>query len=223
MELNIDKSWNKVLEDEFEKPYFKDLKNFLDNEKTLFTDSIFPDDQFIFRAFNECPLDKVKVVIIGQDPYPTKGNADGLCFSVQENVKPFPKSLVNIFKEIESDLNIPFPSNGSLERWSKQGVLLLNSVLSVREGEAGSHSNKGWEIFTDSVISKINENRDEVVYLLWGTKAQEKGKCIDLLKNCVLTSVHPSPLSSYRGFFGCKHFSKANEYLVLKNKKIINW
>ena len=223
MKFELEKSWENRLKREFSKPYFKSLEFFLENEYEKFNDSIFPAKEQVFKALNNCSFENVKVVIIGQDPYPTRGHANGLCFSVEEDVKPFPKSLLNIFKEIEADLQIPFSINGNLERWAKQGVLLLNSVLTVREGEAGSHVKKGWEEFTDAVIYELNQNRHDVVYLLWGAKAEEKGKCIDQTKNCVLTSVHPSPLSSYRGFFGCKHFSKTNEYLKSKNLSEINW
>ena len=223
MEIDIENSWKNVLKGEFDKPYFIELMSYIVSEYLTKSEMVFPDKDQIFRAFSECPIDKVKVVILGQDPYPTIGHAHGLCFSVEEDVKPFPKSLVNIFKEIETDLNIPFPENGSLVRWAKQGVLLLNSVLTVREGEAGSHINKGWEKFTDAVISELNNNLEGIVYLLWGSKAQEKGKSIDISKNYVLSSVHPSPLSSYRGFLGCKHFSKTNEYLVSKGKTPIFW
>ncbi len=223
MELIVEKSWDLILNSEYDKPYFKDLKNFLVLERFNNKDSIFPSEENVFRAFNECCFDDLKVVIIGQDPYPTRGHAHGLCFSVDENVKPLPKSLINIFKEIENDLNQKPPDNGSLVRWAKQGVLLLNCILTVKEGDAGSHVKKGWEEFTDAVIREINNRKKEVVFLLWGSKAQEKGKCIDVDKNCVLTSVHPSPLSSYRGFFGCKHFSKANEYLICSQKTPIVW
>ena len=223
MKLDLEKTWENKLNSEFSKPYFEDLKVFLEGEFNKYEDAIFPSRNSIFKALNECKFEKVKVVIIGQDPYPTRGHANGLCFSVEDDVKPFPKSLVNIFKEIESDLNIPFPQNGNLERWAKQGVLLLNSVLTVREGTAGSHSNKGWEKFTDAIIYELNKNREDIVYLLWGAKAQEKGYTIDTSKNLILKSVHPSPLSSYRGFFGCKHFSKTNEYLRFKNLGEIDW
>jgi uracil-DNA glycosylase len=223
MKLELEKSWKERLKNEFSKPYFENLTLFLDNEYAKQEDAIFPSENSIFKAFNECKFDHVKVVIIGQDPYPTRGHANGLCFSVDEEVKPFPKSLVNIFKEIEFDLGIPFPLNGNLERWAKQGVLLLNSVLTVREGEAGSHAKKGWECFTDEVITQLNAKKQNVVYLLWGSKAHEKGSGIDISKNLVLKSVHPSPLSSYRGFFGCKHFSKTNEYLKSKNIDEIIW
>ena len=165
----------------------------------------------------------MKVVILGQDPYPTRGHAHGLCFSVEENVKPFPKSLVNIFKEIESDLGQVFPENGSLVRWAEQGVLLLNAVLTVEEGKPDSHARKGWEQLTDAIITALNNNNDNVVYLLWGSKAQEKASQVDSAKNLILKTVHPSPLSAYRGFFGCKHFSKTNEYLLKNRKSPIIW
>lgn len=223
MKMNMEPSWNNVLEKEFEKKYFKDLMEFISVEYHENEGAIFPEKDQIFRAFDECPFDNVNVVLLGQDPYPTRGHAHGLCFSVEEDVKPFPKSLSNIFKEIESDLNQPIPTNGSLVRWAKQGVLLLNSVLSVREGEAGSHINKGWEQFSDAVIQELNNRKEGLVYLLWGSKAQEKGRCINTSENCVLSTVHPSPLSSYRGFFGCKHFSKANDYLISRGKTPIIW
>ena len=223
MKLDFDKTWEKRLKSEFSKPYFEDLKVFLEGEFNKYEDAIFPSSDSIFKALNECKFENVKVVIIGQDPYPTRGHANGLCFSVADDVKPFPKSLINIFKEIETDLGMPFPENGNLERWAKQGVLLLNSVLTVREGQAGSHSNKGWEQFTDAIIFELNKSRKNIVYLLWGSKAQEKGNGIDASNNLILKSVHPSPLSSYRGFFGCKHFSKTNEYLKSKNLIEIEW
>lgn len=223
MEINIENSWKDHLKNEFEKSYFLGLQNFLAKEYSENEGAIFPNQDQIFRAFSECSFENVKVVIIGQDPYPTKGHAHGLCFSVEPNIKPFPKSLLNIFKEIESDLGQPFPENGSLEHWAKQGVLLLNSVLTVREGSAASHSNRGWEQFTDAVITLLSSQKEEIVYLLWGSKAIEKAQNVDPKKNLILTSVHPSPLSAYRGFFGCKHFSKANAYLISKDKTPINW
>ncbi len=223
MQIIGEPSWDFILKNEFEKTYFQKLMGFVSDEYQINENSIFPSRENIFRAFEACPFEHVKVVILGQDPYPTKGHAHGLCFSIEEDVKPFPKSLVNIFKEIESDLNQPIPANGSLVRWAKQGVLLLNTVLTVKEGQAGSHMNKGWEQFSDAVIQILSDQKDDIVYLLWGSKAQEKGKNIDSLKNCVLTSVHPSPLSSYRGFFGCKHFSKTNEYLISKGSAPIDW
>lgn len=223
MELYLEKSWEFALIEEFQKPYFLDLMEFINSEYTTKVGTLFPSKSTIFQALNLCPIENVKVVIIGQDPYPTKGHAHGLCFSVERNIKPFPKSLINIFKEIENDLNVIFPENGNLERWAEQGVLLLNSVLTVEEGKAGSHSKKGWEQFTDTIIQKLNEQKEGVVYLLWGSKAQEKGFKVNSDKNLILKSVHPSPLSSYRGFFGCKHFSKTNDYLIKMNIKPIIW
>lgn len=216
-------SWKKVLSDEFEKPYFKALMQFLHSEYAASPNAIFPSQELIFRAFDLCPLSEVKVVILGQDPYPTKGHAHGLCFSVEEDVHPFPKSLLNIFKEIESDLGQNFPENGSLMPWANQGVLLLNTTLTVREGQAESHARKGWEQFTDAVITKLSEERQGVVYMLWGNKAQEKAKMLDKKTNLILQAPHPSPLSAYRGFFGCKHFSQANNYFMQKGRKGIDW
>lgn len=223
MEIQLENSWKSSLQAEFDKPYFIDLVKFVRNEYESKKGSVFPKGDQIFRALNLCPLDKVKVVVLGQDPYPTKGHAHGLCFSVEDNVKPFPKSLINIFKEIESDLSIPFPENGSLIRWAEQGVLLLNSVLTVEEGKPESHSKKGWEQFTDAIIQVLNERSDNIVYLLWGAKAQEKAAKVNEAKNLVLKTVHPSPLSVYRGFFGSKHFSQANEYLIKSGKEPIKW
>lgn len=219
----LDNSWKDILKDEFQKDYFLKLIDFIETEYGDKAVSILPEKTNLFKAFESCRLDDVKVVILGQDPYPTKGHANGLCFSVQEEIFPFPKSLKNIFIEIQSDLQIPFPENGSLERWAKQGVLLLNTVLTVREGCPGSHANKGWEKFTDAVISALNKNKSGIVYFLWGSKAQEKGNFIDPMNNCILKTVHPSPLSCYKGFFGCKHFSIANDYLLLNKKTPIKW
>jgi uracil-DNA glycosylase len=223
MEMYLEKSWELALNEEFKKPYFLDLMKFINSEYTAKQGAIFPEKSTVFQALNLCPIQHVKVVIIGQDPYPTIGHAHGLCFSVERNVQPFPKSLMNIFKEIENDLNVKLPENGNLERWAEQGVLLLNSVLTVEEGKADSHSKKGWEKFTDAIIQKLNEQKEGVVYLLWGSKAQEKGFKVNSDKNLILKSVHPSPLSSYRGFFGSKHFSKTNDYLMRLNKKPIIW
>ena len=223
MEIKLEKSWKEALSAEFNKTYFLDLVAFVKSEYELKKGYIFPKGDQIFRALNECPLSDVKVVILGQDPYPTRGNAHGLCFSVEEKVRPFPKSLVNIFKEIEADLGIPFPENGSLVRWAEQGVLLLNAVLTVEEGKPESHARKGWEQFTDAVISAVNKNNSQVVYLLWGSKAQEKAAQVHSTNNLILKTVHPSPLSAYRGFLGCKHFSATNNYLVSKGKNPINW
>ncbi len=221
--MNLNKDWETVLAPEMNKPYFVELMgkvNQFYNEKA---EHVFPEKSKVFNAFNLCSFEDVKVVILGQDPYPTKGHANGLCFSVESNVRPFPKSLNNIFKEIESDLAQPFPENGNLERWAKQGVLLLNSVLTVEEGKTDSHKGIGWEQFTDAVIEVISQKKENVVFMLWGSKALSKSILIDEKKHFILTSVHPSPLSAYRGFFGCKHFSKTNEYLALKGFKTILW
>lgn len=220
MEVRIEQSWKDALKDEFEKPYFENLTNFVKHEYK--TKQILPPAKYIFRAFDECPVDEVRVVILGQDPYPTPGNANGLAFAVNEDVN-LPASLKNIYKEIESDLNIKKNNNGDLSDWAKQGVLLLNSSLTVRSGEPASHSKKGWEDFTDSAIKYLNENKKHVVYLLWGSYAQQKGAFIDRNNNLVLEAPHPSPLSAHRGFFGCKHFSKANAYLIMNNKNPIYW
>lgn len=219
----MEDSWKLVLMEEFSKPYFAELTDFVKEQYRCKPGAIFPKGDQIFRALNVCPLKNVKVVILGQDPYPTRGHAHGLCFSVEEDVKPFPKSLVNIFKEIEADLGQSFPENGSLVRWAEQGVLLLNAVLTVEEGRPESHARKGWEQLTDAIISALNNNNEHIVYLLWGSKAQEKASQVDASKNLILKTVHPSPLSAYRGFFGCKHFSKSNEYLLANGKSPIIW
>ncbi|MFI3331451.1 MAG: uracil-DNA glycosylase [Rikenellaceae bacterium] len=210
MEFNLDNSWRELLKEEFEKPYFKSLESFLESEYENYT--VYPKRENLFRALNLCPLDSVKVVIIGQDPYHNVGQANGLCFSVNEGVD-FPPSLRNIFKEIRDDVGAEPPLWGDLERWARQGVLMLNAVLSVRAHAPASHAKKGWEKFTDAIIYKVSQNKSGVVYMLWGSYAQRKCKVVNGSKNLILTSVHPSPLSSYRGFFGCKHFSKANEFL----------
>jgi len=223
MSINIHPSWKKALEPEFEKSYFvsltENVRNLYHHRKGL----IFPKGNQIFRAFDLCPFEELKVVILGQDPYPTKGHAHGLCFSVEPDVKPFPKSLNNIFKEIQEDVGKPFPENGNLERWAQQGVLLLNTVLTVEEGKPDSHKGIGWERFTDAVISTINEQKENVVFLLWGLKAMHKAEMIDANKHLILTAVHPSPLSAHRGFFGSKHFSKTNDYLKSKGLQEIEW
>ena len=206
--------------DEFEKDYFKQLVDFVKNEYSRYR--VYPPGPFIFNAFNSCPFDKVKVVILGQDPYHEPGQAHGLCFSVKEGV-PYPPSLVNIFKEIQDDLGTPAPANGELVRWAEQGVLLLNATLTVRAHQAGSHQNKGWETFTDAVIHRLAEEREHIVFILWGSYAQKKGAFIDTSKHLVLKSAHPSPLSAYRGFFGNKHFSKANQYLAAHGLEPIRW
>ena len=223
MNIRIEESWKEALSAEFEKPYFSALTQFVKKEYKEKPEMIFPKGSEIFRALDLCPLDKVKVVILGQDPYPTRGHAHGLCFSVEEHVRPFPKSLNNIFKEIESDLGQPFPQNGSLLRWADQGVLMLNAVLTVLEGKPESHAGKGWEQFTDAVIRELNQRREGVVYMLWGSKAQMKASIVDDSKNLILKTVHPSPLSAHRGFFGCKHFSQANAYLLSKGESPITW
>jgi uracil-DNA glycosylase len=213
-------SWRKALINEWDKPYFKQLNEFL--EDAYSSKEIVPKKENVFEAFNQCSFDNVKVVILGQDPYPTAGHAHGLCFSVDASLQKFPKSLNNIFKEINSDLDIPVPPNGNLTRWAQQGVLLLNTVLTVEAGKTDSHVGKGWEIFTDSVISLLNEQKENLVFILWGNKAQQKRKMISS-KQCVLASPHPSPLSAHRGFFGCKHFSQTNFYLEQHQLAPINW
>lgn len=220
MEVRIEPSWHEVLKDEFEKPYFSLLTSFV--RKEYQTQTIYPPAKLIFNAFDICPFDKVKVVIIGQDPYHGYGQAHGLCFSVNDGVQ-FPPSLINIFKEIERDLGIPFPASGNLERWAKQGVFLLNATLTVRAGMAGSHQNKGWEEFTDSVIKELSDKREHLVFMLWGSYAQKKGSVIDTKRHLVLKAVHPSPLSAYRGFIGCGHFRQANDYLRQNGIEEIKW
>lgn len=221
MLIKIHPSWQEVLNQEFEKPYFQKLISFVRNEYA--TKTCFPKGNEIFAAFDHCPFDKVKVVIIGQDPYHGYGQANGLCFSVNDGIA-FPPSLLNVFKEIQTDLNIPFPKSGNLERWADQGVLLLNATLTVREGEAGSHQNKDWETFTDAVIQKISDDKENVVFLLWGGFAKKKGAKIDRKKHYVLETGHPSPLSANRGlWFGNKHFSKTNTYLQSLGKEPIKW
>jgi uracil-DNA glycosylase len=218
-----EKSWTQALEKEIEKPYFIELMRVVDAEYKSNPGTIFPAQNQIFRALELCPLSNVQVVILGQDPYPTRGHAHGLCFSVEDTVRPFPKSLQNVFKEIEQDLGLAYPENGNLERWAKQGVLLLNSVLTVQEGQPESHSKLGWEKFTDAIIKELAMHREGVVYLLWGKKAEEKAKVVNAIANLVLTAPHPSPLSAYRGFLGCGHFSKANCYLEGLGRKPIAW
>lgn len=221
MQVNIEPSWNAVLKDEFEKPYFKNLTDFVKNEYSQNT--CYPPGKKIFSAFDHCPFDKAKVVIIGQDPYHGPGQANGLCFSVSDGI-PFPPSLQNIFREIQNDLGKPFPATGNLERWADQGVLLLNAVLTVRQGEANSHQGKGWEAFTDAVIQKVSDEKSDVVFMLWGGFAKKKGARVDKLKHLVLETGHPSPLSANKGhWFGNKHFSKANEFLSQKGKQEIVW
>ena len=218
--IKLEKSWLKELGLEFELSYMQELKLFLQSEKKR-GKKIFPKGEDMFKALNLTPLDKVKVVILGQDPYHGAGQAHGLCFSVPEGVR-IPPSLQNIFKELQSDLGLSIPSSGCLESWAEQGVLLLNSILSVEKGLANSHSSKGWELFTDSVISMVNEKKS-VVFMLWGGYAAQKGKSIDSTRHLVLKSVHPSPLSAHRGFFGNRHFSKCNQFLESKGISPIDW
>jgi uracil-DNA glycosylase len=220
MDVRIEPSWKSRLSDEFEKDYFIRLSEFVKEEYRLNT--IYPPGSLIFNAFNLCPFDKVKAVIIGQDPYHGPGQAHGLCFSVREGID-FPPSLINIYKEIESDLGYKTSGTGNLERWTSQGVLLLNATLTVRAHMAASHQRKGWEEFTDSVINILNREKKNLVFFLWGAYAQKKGESIDRSKHLVLESVHPSPLSASRGFFGNRHFSKCNDYLVKNGIEPINW
>ncbi len=221
MLIKINPSWKEKLKEEFDKSYFANLVEFVKSEYA--THRCFPNDNLIFSAFDYCPFNDVKVVIIGQDPYHGFGQANGLCFSVNDGVT-FPPSLINIFKEIEQDLKLPIPISGNLERWARQGVLLLNATLTVRESEAGSHQKKGWEQFTDAVIQKISNEKENVVFLLWGGFAKKKGAKIDRTKHFVLETGHPSPLSANRGFwFGNKHFSATNSFLKSKNFKEIEW
>ncbi|HIB38385.1 uracil-DNA glycosylase [Mesonia sp.] len=221
MKVNIDESWKKHLNKEFDKAYFKDLVEFVKNEYQNHT--CYPKGKDIFAAFDHCKFDELKVVIIGQDPYHGIDQANGLCFSVKDHIA-MPPSLINIFKEIEQDLGKPFPKTGNLERWAKQGVLLLNATLTVRAHEAASHQGKGWEQFTDQVISTISAEKENVVFLLWGGFAKKKANLIDKNKHHILTSGHPSPLSANRGYwFGNKHFSKTNEFLTSKRLASVEW
>jgi len=217
----IDPSWKMVLNNEFNKPYFTQLKEFLQSEKAA-GKIIFPKGSEMFNAFNLCPFDEVKVVILGQDPYHGVGQAHGLCFSVPDGI-PKPPSLVNIFKELQQDLNQEIPKSGNLESWARQGVLLLNSILTVAASQAASHQGKGWEIFTDAVIHALNEHKDQLVFMLWGNYAIKKSSFVDRKKHLVLTAPHPSPLSAYQGFLGCKHFSKCNEWLQNHDMEPISW
>lgn len=220
MDVKIEPTWKAELQTEFEKEYFKGLTGFVRNEyKTKLT---FPPAPLIFNAFEQCPFDKVKIVIIGQDPYHGDGQAHGLCFSVNDGVA-FPPSLLNIFKEINRDLGIPTPKSGNLTRWAQQGVLLLNATLTVQAHMAGSHQGKGWETFTDAVIHKLATEKEHLVFMLWGSYAQKKGAFIDSTRHLVLKSVHPSPLSAYRGFIGNNHFSLTNQYLKDNGKAQIEW
>ncbi len=220
MKVEIEASWQKRLQPEFEKAYFAQLTDFVRREYAVRT--IYPPGRLIFNAFNLCPFDRVKVVLLGQDPYHGPGQAQGLCFSVNDGVR-FPPSLVNIFKELQSDLGIAPPASGSLVRWAEQGVFLLNATLTVREHQAGSHQNMGWEQFTDAVIRLLAEEREHLVFILWGGYAQRKGAFIDRAKHLVIASPHPSPLSAYHGFFGTKPFSRTNQYLIANGVEPIKW
>lgn len=220
MKVKINESWGSRLADEFEKPYFERLTSFVRNEYA--TRRIFPPGGRIFAAFDACPFDKVKVVILGQDPYHDEGQANGLCFSVSDGI-PMPPSLVNILREVSADTGAPMPASGNLERWAKQGVLLLNATLTVEAHRPGSHQRQGWEEFTDSVILRLASERSNLVFLLWGSYAQRKGAFIDQSRHLVLKSAHPSPLSAYRGFFGNHHFTLANDYLRAHGQEPIVW
>ncbi|WP_109830454.1 uracil-DNA glycosylase [Reichenbachiella versicolor] len=220
MNVKIEPSWKTLLSAEFDKSYFRQLAEFVKSEYR--TNSVYPPGNKIFAAFDHSSFDNTRVVIIGQDPYHGVNQANGLCFSVQDDMR-IPPSLVNIFKEIKDDLNIPIPPSGNLERWAKQGVLLLNATLTVRASQAGSHQNKGWEEFTDAVITNLSQKKENIIFLLWGAYAQKKGAIIDRSKHYVLESAHPSPFAAHRGFFGNKHFSKTNEYLTSKGLKPIQW
>ena len=216
----IEDSWKKILKDEFNSQYFIELKEFLIKEKKKY--NVYPPGRLIFNAFNKTPFENVKVVLLGQDPYHGKGQAHGLCFSVPKGISLTP-SLVNIFKELTTDLDVPFPAHGNLEKWADQGVFLLNATLTVRASQPASHQNKGWEIFTDSVIKKISEKRAGIIFLLWGKYAQAKEVLIDTNKHYILKAAHPSPYSADYGFFGCKHFSKTNNILSRHGLSVIDW
>ena len=220
MDVKIEPSWKRQLGSEFEKPYFSMLTDFVRHEYA--TGTCYPPGPLIFNAFNLCPFDKVKVVIIGQDPYHEEGQAQGLSFSVNDGVT-FPPSLINIFKEIALDLGKPMPTSGNLTRWAEQGVLLLNATLTVREHQAASHAGHGWETFTDAVIRQLSAQREHLVFILWGSYAQKKGQVIDRSRHLVLCSAHPSPLSAYHGFFGNHHFTLCNDYLIKHGISPINW
>lgn len=220
MDVKIEPSWKEKLDSEFQKPYFLDLISFVKEEYKQHT--VYPPGPLIFNAFNHCPYQAVKVVIIGQDPYHNPGQANGLAFSVADGVR-VPPSLQNIYKEISDELDKPIPSSGNLERWAEQGVLLLNATLTVRANKPGSHQNKGWETFTDAVIRLVSEEKEHLVFLLWGAYAQKKGAIIEGNKHLVLKSAHPSPFAANRGFFGNNHFIKTNDYLKSKGKEPIDW
>lgn len=221
MQVKIEESWREVLQPQFDSSYFEILTNFV--RRSYQTETIYPPGNKIFEAFNRTPFDKVKVVILGQDPYHGPNQAHGLCFSVQPGIQP-PPSLINIYKELSQEYQLDFSQrNGDLTHWADQGVLLLNATLTVEAGRAGSHQGKGWETFTDAAIEALSARREHLVFLLWGSYAQAKGRIIDRKKHLVLETAHPSPLSAYRGFFGCNHFIKANEYLVANGHTAINW
>ena len=220
MNVQIEESWKIRLEPEFEKDYFRTLTNFVREEYSQYP--IYPPGKLIFNAFNLCPFDKVKVVILGQDPYHGPGQANGLCFSVNKGID-LPPSLVNIFKEVSDDLGVPMPTDGDLDRWARQGVLMLNATLTVDAHNAGSHQGRGWEEFTDAAVRRLAEEREALVFMLWGSYAIRKGAFIDRQRHLVLTAPHPSPLSAYRGFFGCKHFSQANKWLEEHGLQAIEW
>ena len=220
MNVRIEESWRQILQPEFDKPYFELLTTFVRQQYQ--TRQCFPPARLIFNAFDACPFNQVRVVIIGQDPYHDVGQAHGLCFSVNEGI-PIPPSLMNIYKEIQRDLGKPIPTSGNLQRWADQGVLLLNATLTVEAHRPGSHQGKGWEELTDAVIQALNEQREHLVFMLWGSYAQRKGQFINRRKHLVLETSHPSPLSVYRGFDGCAHFSKANAYLTQHNLQPIDW
>lgn len=220
MNVRIEESWKARLQAEFDQPYFEQLTAFVRQEYAR--GRCYPPGNLIFNAFDLCPFDRVKVVLIGQDPYHEPGQAMGLCFSVNDGI-PFPPSLQNIFKEVESDTGTPVPATGNLTRWAEQGVMLLNATLTVQEHRAGSHQNRGWETFTDAVIRTLAQEKEHLVFILWGSYAQKKGAFIDQSRHLVLTSAHPSPLSAHRGFFGNKHFSRANTYLKEHGISPIVW
>lgn len=220
MDVKIDESWKKALASEWDKPYFKELTDFV--RERYRTARIFPPASRIFAAYDACPFDDVKVVILGQDPYHDDGQANGLCFSVAPDVK-MPPSLMNIFKEIHDDIGTPLPVDGDLSRWARQGVFLLNATLTVEAHRAGSHQGKGWEMFTDETIRQLSQQREGLVFMLWGSYAGNKAALIDTTKHLVLRSPHPSPLSAHRGFFGNHHFSQANDYLIKQGKQPIEW
>ena len=220
MDVKIEKSWKEALQAEFDKPYFAALVDFVKREYA--TKRIFPPAPLIFNAFDQCPLDEVKVVMLGQDPYHGPGQAHGLCFSVQHGVKP-PPSLVNIYKELKSDVGFEIPNHGNLQKWTTQGIFLLNAILTVEANQPASHQKSGWQEFTNAVIEKLSKEKEGLIFLLWGSFAQQKAVLIDESKHTILKAPHPSPFSAHTGFFGCKHFSKTNEILKSKGEEVIDW